>query len=216
MTEARTDPVRLSPAAELGGIDIYLLDQLLRGRIGPETRLFEVGCGGGRNLAHFLRGGYEVSGVDRDPAAIECVRALARELAPRLPTSSFRAEAIEDTTFPAGAADFVISCAVLHFSRTDDEFRSALEASWRILAPGGIFFCRLASTIGLEGRFRSLGSGPERRRFALPDGSERYLVDVELLEKLTGELGGQLIDPIKTTVVQDQRCMTTWVLRRLR
>ena len=48
----------------------------------------------------------------------------------------------------------------------------------------------------------------------MPDGSERYLVDEALLCRLTGELGGQLADPLKTTVVQNQRCMTTWVVRK--
>ena len=52
------------------------------------------------------------------------------------------------------------------------------------------------------------------RRFQLPDGSERYLVDEALLLRLTGELGGQLADPLKTTVVQNQRSMTTWVVRK--
>lgn len=33
---------------------------------------------------------------------------------------------------------------------------------------------------------------------------------------LTAELGGELMDPLKTTVVQDRRCMTTWVVRRAR
>ena len=52
------------------------------------------------------------------------------------------------------------------------------------------------------------------RRFTLPDGSDRFLVDEAYLLALTKELGGRLLDPLKTTVVQDQRCMTTWVLRR--
>jgi len=30
----------------------------------------------------------------------------------------------------------------------------------------------------------------------------------------TRALGGQLLDPLKTTVVQDQRSMTTWVVRK--
>lgn len=177
-------------------------------------RIFEVGCGGGRNLAYFLGAGYEVSGVDRDPVAIEGVRMLAARLAPDLAGSNFRAEPIEETTFAEHSADFVISCAVLHFARSDREFRAGLEASWRILAPGGTFFCRLASTIGMEGRFRPLGAGESASRFSLPDGSERYLVDAALLEHLATELGGELLDPIKTTVVHDQRCMTTWVLRK--
>jgi hypothetical protein len=52
------------------------------------------------------------------------------------------------------------------------------------------------------------------RRFRLPDGSERYLVDEALLLRLTAELGGQLADPLKTTIVQNQRCMTTWIVRK--
>jgi len=196
---------------DFGGIDIYLLDQLLRGRIRPGMTVFEVGCGGGRNLTYLLREGYRVFGVDRSAAAIESLRRLARELAPDLPATNFRAEAIEETTFPRNSADVVISCAVLHFALSDEAFQAALEGTWRILEPGGLFFCRLASTIGMEDRFHRL----EGRRFSLPDGSERYLVDEALLLDLTGRLGGALMDPLKTTVVQDQRCMTTWVVRKL-
>jgi hypothetical protein len=53
------------------------------------------------------------------------------------------------------------------------------------------------------------------RRHRLPDGTERYLVDEMLLTSLTRELGGELLDPLKTTVVQNQRCMTTWVVRKV-
>jgi len=31
---------------------------------------------------------------------------------------------------------------------------------------------------------------------------------------VTAALGGTLLDPLKTTLVQDQRCMTTWVLAK--
>lgn len=201
------EPLTHEPFA---GLDIYLFDQLLRGRIAPGMRIFDAGCGGGRNVRYLLGAGYEVMGVDRNRAAIDAIRALADELAPALPADNFRAEPLEATTFPAACADVAISSAVLHFAADDEEFRAMLEGSWRVLAPGGLFFCRLASTIGMEGRFQPLGG----RRFALPDGTERYLVDAPLLTDLTTELGGALLDPLKTTVVQDLRCMTTWVLRK--
>jgi hypothetical protein len=73
-----------------------------------------------------------------------------------------------------------------------------------------MFFCRLASSIGIENQVRRI----DGRRFHLPDGSDRYLVDEELLLRLTDELGGRLLDPLKTTVVQNQRSMTTWVVRK--
>ncbi len=195
---------------QFAGLDIYLFDQLLRGRITPGRRVFDAGCGGGRNVRYLLAAGYQVMGVDSNPAAIDAVRVLAGELAPTLPADNFRVEPLTAVTFPAACADVVISSAVLHFAADDEEFRAMLEGSWRVLAPGGLFFCRLASTIGMEGRFRPL----DGRRFELLDGSERYLVDAPLLTELTVELNGSLLDPLKTTVVQDLRCMTTWVVRK--
>jgi tellurite methyltransferase len=196
---------------QFGGIDIYLFDQLNRGRINPGTRVFEVGCGHGRNLVYFLRNGYPVAGIDEDASAIAKVQELSRQLSQDLPTSNFRVESIEQTTFSGHSADFVISSAVQHFARDDDQFWSMLSASWRLVSPGGILFCRLASTIGMERRFEQVRG----RRFTLPDGSERYLVDTPLLLELTGRLGGELVDVLKTTVVQDQRCMTTWIVKKV-
>jgi len=195
---------------QFGQIDIYLFDQLLRGRIRPGMRLLDTGCGSGRNLIYFLREGYEVFGVDTDPNAIECTRRLAASLAPARPADNFRVEAIEEMTFPDAFADLVLSSAVLHFARDDDHFEAILRATWCVLKPGGLFFCRLASSIGMENQVQRVAG----RRFRLPDGSDRYLVDEALLLRFTAELGGQLADPLKTTVVQNQRSMTTWVLRK--
>jgi tellurite methyltransferase len=194
--------------ALFGDIDIYLFDQLLRGRFVPGMRIFEAGCGSGRNLPFLLRSGYDVSATDRDPKAVESVRRLAAALAPALPADHFRAEPVERCTFADAAFDVVISSAVLHFARDDEQFTAMLDEMWRVLRAGGFLFCRLASTIGMADRMRRI----DGRRFLLPDGTERYLVDAELLMALTRRLNGTLIDPLKTTVVQDQRCMTTWVV----
>jgi len=195
---------------QFGQIDIYLFDQLLRDRIRPGMRVLDTGCGFGRNLVYFLREGYEVFGVDTDQNAIEYTRRLAASLAPRLPANNFRLEAIEEMAFPDAFADLVLSSAVLHFARDDHHFEAMLCATWRALKPGGLLFCRLASSIGLEHRVQRVAG----RRFLLPDGTERYLVDEELLLRFTAELGGQLADPLKTTIVQNQRCMTTWIMRK--
>jgi tellurite methyltransferase len=195
---------------QFGQIDIYLFDQLLRGRLVPGTRVLDAGCGQGRNLVYLLRTGYEVFGTDGDPEAVQAVRHLAETLAPRLPTTNFRVESIEAMSFPDAFADTVICSTVLHFARDDSHFGAMLDGTWRVLRPGGIFFSRLASSIGMERRMRRI----EGRRCLLPDGTERYLVDEALLLEHTRRLGGALLDPLKTTVVQDQRCMTTWVMHK--
>lgn len=195
---------------QFGQIDIYLFDQLLRRRIVPSMRILDAGCGFGRNLVYVLRNGYDVSAVDADADAIAEVRQLAATLAPSLAPGNFRQESIEHMTFADALFDVVISSAVLHFARDLAQFDAMLTSMWRVLAPGGIFFSRLATSIGIADHVRPLGNG----RFRLPDGTDRFLVDGPTLLARTRELGGALLDPLKTTIVQDQRSMTTWVVRK--
>ncbi len=196
--------------ASLGDIDIYLLDQVLRGRLPAGARVLDAGCGAGRNLRLLFRMGYDVFAADANDAAITAVRALAHELAPHTPDDHFRVEPLEAMTFDEESMDVVVSSAVLHFASDDAQFAAMLRGSWRPLRPGGLFFARLASTIGMPDRMQPLGGG----RYRLPDGSDRYLVDEAALDRWTVDLDGELLDPLKTTVVQNQRCMTTWVLRK--
>jgi SAM-dependent methyltransferase len=200
---------------QFGQIDIYLFDQLLKGRIAPGMRILDAGCGGGRNIVYFLCEGYEVYAADADPDAVATVRALAHSLAPAaLPDSNFRVEPVERMSFDAACADVVIFNTVLHFARDDAHFESMLHGAWRVLKPGGLFFCRLGSSIGMETQIEHIASDNSGRRYKSPDGSERYLVDEALLASATQRLGADMLDPLKTTIVQNQRSMTTWVLRK--
>jgi SAM-dependent methyltransferase len=193
-----------------GAIDIYLFDQLLKGRIVPGMRVLDAGCGPGRNLVYLLRSGFEVFGVDESSAAIEQTRRLAAELAPHLPPNNFRVEPVERMSFTDAGFDVVISSAVLHFAGDEAQWMSMVEEMWRVLKPGGIFFARLASSIGIEDQVRPIAN----RRYHLPDGSQRFLVDEAMLLSVTAALGGEFIEPIKTTVVQNMRAMTTWCLKK--
>ena len=193
-----------------GGIDIYLFDQLLKGRMVPGMRLLDAGCGSGRNLVYFLRSGYEVFAIDESEPPIERLRQLAARLAPHLPTENFKTGPVETIRFEDTEFDVVLSSAVLHFARDDQHWMAMVEEMWRVLKRGGIFFARLASTIGIENQVRLV----EGRRYRLPDGSDRFLVDAEMLHRVSNELGGEFLDPVKTTIVESMRAMTTWVLRK--
>jgi SAM-dependent methyltransferase len=204
----------LPPSIELqnhfGMIDIYLFDQILRGRFDRRRRILDAGCGGGRNLVYFLRSGFEVFAVDREPAAVEAVRAMAAELVSGLPGESFRVASVESLPFEAESMDAVLSSAVLHFADDEAQLRRMVAEMGRVLRPGGLFFARLASSIGIEDRVEPI----EGRRCLLPDGSVRLLVDEDLLLELTAGLGGRLLDPLKTTNVQNLRAMTTWCFEK--
>src|SRR4029077_18110781 len=161
------------PRAELqalfGDIDIYLFDQLLRGRFDRRRRVLDAGCGDGRNLVYFLRRGFACFGVDRDPAAVARVKALAAALAPELryPDRRFQVGELDRMPFADASMDAVICSAVLHFATDEMQFARMVDESWRVLAPDGLLFARLASNVGLE---HLVGPGGGRRA-RLPDGS---------------------------------------------
>jgi tellurite methyltransferase len=208
------DDRRMGPTLRelFGDIDIYLFDQIARGHVTREMRILDAGCGNGRNIHYFMRFGHHVAGVDESAAAVDATRRLAERMAPRLSGAAFRHEPVERMSFGDAEFDFVISSAVLHFARDAGHFRAMLDGMWRVLRPRGILFARLASTIGMPAaNFHSAGNG----RFRLPDGAERFLVDEAMLMNETRRLGAELVDPIKTTVVQGARCMTTWCLRKV-
>jgi tellurite methyltransferase len=192
-----------------GGIDIYLFDQLLKGRFTTGMSILDAGCGGGRNLVYFLRNGYEVYGVDQNDEAVAQVRRLAANLNPAIPAGNFLVSGVEEMPFPGESFDAVISSAVLHFARDEQHFNRMLDEMRRVIRPGGLFFARLASSIGIEKLVKPVGGG----RFLLPDGTERFLVNEESLTSATDRLRAEWLEPLKTTNVQNLRCMTTWVLR---
>ena len=185
-----------------GSIDIYLFDQLLKGRLTPQMKVLDAGCGEGRNIVYLLRSGFDVFGV--------YLSTLAATLAPHLPPANFRVEPVEGMSFVDDDFDVVISSAVLHFARNEEHWQSMVNEMWRVLKPGGIFFARLASSIGIEGQIELI----EGRRYHSPDGGNRFLVDEEMLVSTTAALGGEWLEPLKTVVVQNMRSMSNWCLRK--
>ncbi len=193
---------------EFGDIDIYLFDQIQKGRFAAGMKLLDAGCGGGRNAVWLLRNGFDVFAVDKDEWAVASVREMAERLAPELSSDNFRTASLDAIPFESAGFDWVICNAVLHFAADRSQFDRCLAEMWRVLKPGGVFFARLATSIGIEKLLIPTTNG----RYLMPDGSERFIVDEQMLRDATASLGGRFLEPIKTTNVENLRCMTTWVL----
>lgn len=196
--------------AQFGNIDIYLFDQLLKGRFAGCKKILDVGCGQGRNIVYFLQNAFEVYGIDQNHEAIEAVQSLSKALAPKHTANHFVVGKVEEMPFATETFDLVICNAVLHFAKDEEHFDQMLRSIWRVLKPGGFLFCRLASTIGVEHLVKPLGRG----RYRLPEGTEWYLVNEQAILDYTQALNGELFEYIKTTNVQNLRAMTTWCLRK--
>ncbi|TXK70851.1 class I SAM-dependent methyltransferase [Paenibacillus sp. N3.4] len=195
---------------QLGNIDIYVFDQLLKGRISPGMRILDAGCGKGRNLVYLLRSGYDVFAVDQSEEAIGVVRRLGQQLAPAWSDERARVETLENMSFANDSFDFIISNAVLHFAENEEHFLRMILELWRVLKPGGFLFIRLASSIGMESSVKPLGN----ERYRLPDGSTRFLVNESMMMNMTESLRGMLFEPIKTVHVAGQRCMSNWCIQK--
>ncbi len=203
----------MPPSAELqaqfGAIDIYLFDQLLKGSFDDRRRVLDAGCGSGRNLPYFLQRGFELFAIDSDPASVAVVRSLLARLAPSIPEANIVAGRVDAMPWQDASMDVVICSAVLHFADDEAHFYRMVHEMWRVLAPEGLFFARLASSIGIEPLLPA-ASG----RMRLPDGSERFVVSERMLLDLNARLGAVALEPLKTTNVQNQRSMTTWVIEK--
>jgi len=195
--------------SQLQRTDIYIIDQLLKGRFDHVNSVLDVGCGSGRNLVYFLQNNYKVYGLDPNAARLYDAQQLAVELSPSTPISNFKIGKAEQIPFEQNF-DLVICNAVLHFAENKTQFEAILFSIWNKLTDNGILFIRLASDIGIEKLVKPIDNGI----YLLPDGSKRYLVSEQMLLEYTNKLKAQLLEPLKTTNVQNLRCMTTWILKK--
>ena len=191
-----------------GDIDIYLFDQIQKGRFLPGMKILDAGCGGGRNIVWLLRNGFDVCVIDVNEGSVAAIREMAKRLAPELSSENFQTSSLEAIPFADETFDRVICNAVMHFATDRPQFDRWLAEQWRVLKPGGVFFARLASSIGIETLLVPTANG----RYMMPDGTERFIVDEQMLKDATAGVGGRFLEPIKTTNVENLRCMTTWVL----
>jgi SAM-dependent methyltransferase len=195
----------------LGNIDLYLLDQLLKGRFSKEMSIMDAGCGEGRNTHYFIREGYRIVGVDSNASAIKMARISARALDSNFDTQRFQVAFLENIPFHSGAFDVVLSSAVMHFAKNKIHFLTLLKEHMRILKPGGIFWLRMCTDAG--GTFE-LKDKLSQVMQELPDGTERFVLTEALIGEIMKMYQLTFLEPPKSVVVHNYRAMGAFVFQK--
>ncbi len=195
----------------LGNIDIYLLDQILKGRFTADMKILDAGCGEGRNAVYFINSGFQVFGIDANETAIQYIRYVSKSLKPAYDAHRFQVGMLEEIPFHTSAFDAVICSAVLHFAENERNFWEMMNEMNRVLKPGGVLWFRMTTAFGgMKEESRELGGG----KYLLPDGSDRFLITQEHVDKLL-EKGLCFLEPPKSVLVHGQRSMGVFVFEKI-
>lgn len=189
----------------IGGIDIYLLDQILKNRFQSGEKILDAGCGKGRNLKWFYNSNFKIYGIDMYLEGINCCKEVYIEQ-----KDHFKIAAVENIPFGDNYFDHVVCNAVLHFASDLNHFNKMVSELFRVLQPNGSLFIRIASNFGMENQVESIGDG----NYILPDGSKRFLLTTDILEHIQTNYNFTLLEDVKTTIVHNKRCMTTLVIKK--
>ncbi len=190
----------------LGQTDIYLLDQIMKGRYKENEKILDAGCGSGRNMHWFRQNNFDIYAIDTNEEIINQQRAAN----PAVPKENFQVSSVDETPFPDNYFDHLVCIAVLHFATNKTHFKKMMGELVRIVKPGGSLLFRIAADVGFEDKIQSLGDGVYR----IPDGTDRFLLNKALLAECMQENKLTFLEPFKTVNVDDLRCMSTLVLQK--
>lgn len=189
---------------EIRDVDLYLLDQVLKGRIPEKSSILDAGCGSGRNFRFFAELGYNITGIDPNVNFIENLKLKFPNYKQKLTMASI--EGFESET----KFDFIICNAVLHFAKDHSHFEKMMNALVKLMASGGMLFIRMTTNLGINTSNFEEKNGV----FALPDGTFRYLLTEEKIAQITKDYDLKFVDPIKSVLVDNIRSMGVLVLQK--
>lgn len=194
----------------LGNIDIYLLDQILKGRFSKEMKILDAGCGEGRNAVYFINQGYQIFGVDQNETAVQYCRYMAKSIDKTYDSHRFQLAGLEEIPFHKEAFDAVICSAVLHFAQDESNFWAMINEMLRVLKSGGVLWFRMTTAFGgIIEKSKPLGDG----KYLLPDGSGRFMLTQSHVDKLE-KMGLKFLELPKSVLVHGQRTMGVFVMEK--
>lgn len=186
----------------LGNVDIYVLDQILKGCYYEGQSILDAGCGSGRNLKWFYQNDFLITGIDVDKERIK----LAKKIYP-IAAANFSVGTLDKMPYDNEAFDHIICCAVLHFAKDTSHFDKMFAEIYRVLKENGTLLIRMASDIGLDGKKPSVQDGKSKT-------PGNFYITRQLISEIVDRYSLKFLEPIKTTNVQDVRAMTTLVFQK--
>lgn len=180
----------------VGNLDLYLLDQILKGRFERPGKLFDAGCGEGRNLHYFVSNGWDVFGMDQNPQAL----LMAMMTYKSVPKDNWTAGDLSKIPHVDRVFDVVICSAVLHFARDYSHFHAMMVEMVRVMAPNALIFIRCATSIGIGGESNNPGFS--------------YLLESEQLYHFNQLYPLDFVELPKSVVVDGQRSMGVLVMQK--
>ena len=190
----------------LGNIDLYLLDQILKGRYEPTMRILDAGCGEGRNAHYFIRTGYDIWGIDQYPTALRLLRLTGKSLHPDFDPEKFVQADLTDIPFSDRSFDALIACSVLHFAHNEATFRQIVDELCRVLKPSGSLFIRMATSIGQTTTTSSVHQPS--------DDKPPFLLTQPLLDHLIEHYSFNWLEPLRIEHIADRMPQAVLMLEK--
>ena len=177
-------------------MELFVLDQLLKGRMPEGSKILDAGSAEGRNLLYFLAHNYDLHAIDQYPMAINMLNMIAKSAGKKQPngaTLTAQVADIREIPYPENSFDVVMCISVLHFMKNEADAKMAFGELVRVLKKGGILLLQTA-TAGSD--------------------EVRFLLDPVLLEELIAQYNLKKEEPIKTTAIEKRNSLLSVVLRK--
>ncbi len=196
----------------LGNMDLFLMDQLLKGRLKKEFRILDAGCGEGRNLKYFISNGFNIYGIDRHPGAIQMLRYSANTWNKQFNTEKFQVGDIRSLPYENDSFDFVICIGVLHFSDDLEDYLRMMSEMVRVTKSGKSLFIRMDSSEGLKGAYPEIDGGKK----VLQDGTIRFLAGRRLLEDTLKRFDLEWVEPLRILIENGKPGVSVQLMKKRR
>ena len=188
---------------KIRGIDIYLLDQIIKGNLNKDSRILDAGCGHGRNIISLIKEGYSIDAIDPDIDKVKEIEHVFINKKSTIEISDIEGFSTKKTY------DFIICNAVLHFAQNHEQFKRMIDSLTKLSANNGTLFIRMTSNFATNKSFKIDQNGLAY----LPDDTTRYLLTEDNLNYILKNFTYK--EPLKTVNVSNLRCMTTLVLTKI-